>query len=38
MPKTILVVDDEALIALDIQSQLVDARHETVAGETLQRP
>jgi len=36
MPKTVLVVDDEALIALDIQSQLEDAGHAAFVANNLQ--
>ena len=36
MPKTVLVVDDEALIALDIQSQLEDAGHTAFVANDLQ--
>src|SRR3569832_2132921 len=36
MPKTVLVVDDEALIALDIQTQLEDFGHQAFVANTLQ--
>ena len=36
MPKTILVVDNEALIALDIQTQLEDFGHATLVANDLQ--
>ena len=36
MPKTVLVVDDEALIALDIQTQLEDFGHRAFIANSLQ--
>ena len=36
MPKTVLVVDDDALIALDIQTQLQDLGHSVAVANNLQ--